>query len=131
REKFPPCTVGRVRGDQNREERRRALALLKPETSPDEPIFVIGVEGTGSFGLDMTASHTCVVMSSGYSPGRMSQTLDRVYGPAQTHPIAYYHIHAVGPAGQRTIDHYIEVARRQGEDLSAWTSDAWVKALGG
>jgi len=128
-EKFPQFEVGSIQGGQKRADRLRSLALLKPETSPTGPVFVCGIEGTGSFGLDMTAAHTCVTMSSGYSPGRNAQTLDRVYGPGQTQPIAYFSIVAVGPKGQRTVDHQIEAARRNGENVAAWTSAAWVKAL--
>lgn len=129
RAKFPQFAIGMILGSQKKEERLTALALLKPETSPEGPVFVAGIEGTGSFGLDMTAAHTCVTMSSGYSPGRVAQTLDRVYGPGQKHPIAYFNIVAVGPRGQKTIDHDILVARLNGEDVAQRTSAAWVKAL--
>ena len=127
--RFPQFETAVVLGGQKRAERLRALALLKPETSPAGPVFVAGIEGTGSFGLDMTASHTCVTIASGYSPGRSRQTLDRVYGPGQQHPIAYYDVVAVGPKGQHTIDHTIVAARRMGEDVATWTAAAWVKAL--
>lgn len=127
--KFPQFETATIMGGQKRAERLRALALLKPETSPKGPVFAIGIEGTGSFGLDMTASHTCVTLSSGYSPGRSAQTLDRVYGPGQRHPIAYYEIVATGPRGEKTIDHVIVGARRAGQDVASWTAQAWVKAL--
>lgn len=128
-EKFPQFTVGTICGGQKRKERLEALALLKPETAPEGPVFVAGIEGTGSFGIDMCAAHTCVSVSSGYSPGRTAQTLDRVYGPGQKHPIAYFEVVAVGPHGQRTIDHQIIAARRAGEDIAKWTAEAWVKKL--
>lgn len=127
--RFPQFEVATIVGGQKRSERLRALSLLKPETSPDAHIFVAGIEGTGSFGLDFTASHTCVTVSSGYSPGRSAQTLDRVYGPGQKEPIAYFDVVAVGPRGQKTIDHAILEARRAGQDVATWTSSAWVKAL--
>ena len=129
RSQFPQFACGAIMGGQKRAERLRALALLKPETSPEGPVFVCGIEGTGSFGLDFTAAHTCVTMSSGYSPGRSAQTLDRVYGPGQRFPIAYYDIVAVGPKGQKTIDRDILLARRAGQDIAEWTSAAWVRAL--
>lgn len=129
--KFSQFAVGSILGGQKKAERLAALALLKPETSPAGPVFVAGIEGTGSFGLDMTAAHTCVTMSSGYSPGRVAQTLDRVYGPGQRYPIAYFNIVAVGPRGQKTIDHDILAARLSGEDIANRTSAAWVKALSG
>lgn len=116
-------------GGQTRAERHRALSLLKPETSPKGPVFIAGVEGTGSFGIDMCAAHTCVTLSSGYSPGRSAQTLDRVYGPGQKFPIAYYNIVAVGPKGQRTIDHDIIQSRMTGENIAQRTVKAWIVAL--
>jgi len=126
---FPQFEMGEIWGRQPRKARLWALALLKPETSPTGPVFVAGIEGTGSFGLDFTAAHTCVTMSSGYSPGRSWQTLDRVYGPGQTEPIAYFNVMAVGPRGQKTVDHRILAARLAGENVATWTSAAWVKAL--
>lgn len=129
KEKFPQFETAVILGGQKKPERLRALSLLKPETSPSGPVFVAGIEGTGSFGLDMSASHTCITISSGYSPGRSAQTLDRVYGPSQTHNIAYYSILATGPAGQRTVDHQIEAARREGQNVADWTAAHWVKVL--
>jgi hypothetical protein len=129
KQKFPQFETATIMGGQKKAERLRALALLKPETSPAGPVFVAGIEGTGSFGLDMCAAHTCVTMSSGYSPGRSAQTLDRVYGPGQKFPIAYYDIVAVGPKGQHTIDRDILLTRRNGEDVAQRTAAHWVKML--
>jgi hypothetical protein len=131
KKKFPQFDVGSIQGGQKKSERLHALSLLKPETAPSGPVFVGGIIGTGSFGLDMCAAHTCVTMSDVYSPGRSAQTLDRVYGPGQKFPIAYYNIVAVGPKGQRTIDHDILTTRLAGEDIATRTAEAWVKALEG
>jgi len=128
-QKFPQFTYGKIHGAQRKDERLRALSLLKPETSPAGPVFVGGTFGTASFGLDMTAAHTSVTMSSDYSPGKFAQSADRMQGPAQTHPIAYFDIVAVGPRGQRTIDHDILAARISGEDVATRTASAWVRAL--
>lgn len=129
KEKFPQFETGLILGGQSKKERIRSLGLLHPDTAPSGPVFIAGIEGTGSFGLNMCASHTCVSMSGGYSPGKTAQTLDRVYGPGQKFPIAYYNIIATGPKGQKTIDHDILLARTSGEDLAQRTASAWVKAL--
>lgn len=129
RKRFPQFETAVIVGGQKRAERLRALSLLKPETAPAGPVFVSGIEGTGSFGLDMCAAHTCVTVSSGYSPGRSAQTLDRVYGPGQKHPISYYEIIAVGPKGQKTIDKDVLVARRDKQDIATWVSSDWVRHL--
>lgn len=126
---FPQFQTAVIMGGQKKDERLHALSLLKPETSPTGPVFVAGIEGTGSFGLDMCAAHTCVTMSSGYSAGRSAQTLDRVYGPNQKYPIAYFDVIAVGPRGQKTIDRDILIARRTGQEIATWTAAHWVKVL--
>jgi len=127
--KFPQFETAVIMGWQRKADRLRGLSLLHPETSPKGPVFVAGVIGTGSFGLNMTAAHTCVTLSEVYSPGKMAQTFDRIYGPGMTEPVAFYSIVAVGPKGQRTIDHDVLAARMSGEDVAARTSAAWVKAL--
>lgn len=129
REKFPNVIIAAIAGGQSRKVRVEALGLLKPETAPPGPVLVIGIFGTGSYGLDMCASHTSVTLSHDYSPGRVAQTADRVYGPAQKHPVAYFNILAVGPKGQKTIDHAIVEARMRGEDVATWTASAWIKAI--
>lgn len=128
-ERYPQFNLGTIHGGQKKADRTAALRLLHPDTSPEGPTFVGGTAGTGSFGLNFTAAHTCITMSSGYSPGQSSQMLDRVYGPGQTQAIAYYAILATGPKGQKTIDAVIEAARRNGENLASWTAEAWIKTL--
>ena len=127
--RFPQLETGLVLGGQKRGDRLHGLSLLHPDTSPAGPVFVGGVIGTGSFGINMTAAHTCVTLSEVYSPGKMAQTLDRIYGPGMTRPVSFYSIVAVGPRGQKTIDHDVLVARMSGEDVATRTSTAWVKAL--
>jgi len=126
---FPQFVMGQVHGGQKKAERMEALKLLHPNTSPNQPVFVGGTFGTGSFGLNMTAAHTSVTISTDYSPGKFAQSADRVYGPGQKEPIAYFDMVATGPKGQKTIDHAIVAARRAGENIATWTASAWVKAL--
>jgi hypothetical protein len=129
-EKFPQFEVGSMIGDQTAADRQRALKLLHPDTSPrDRPVFVGGIYGTGSYGLNFTAAHTSINCSFDYSLGRHLQAKDRVYGPGQTEPIAYYDIIATGPSGQKTIDHVIVAARKKNEDIADYTTTTWVKAL--
>ncbi len=129
-ERFPQFEIGSLHGGNKKAERHDAMRLLHPDSSPkDRPVFVGGIEGTGSFGVNMTAAHTSIDYSSGYSPGRYLQKADRIYGPGMTAPCAYYSILAVGPKNQRTIDHQIEAARRDGTHVATWTAAHWIKAL--
>lgn len=124
--------VAALWGGQTPTERTRVVKLLHPDTSPkDKPVIVVGVERTGSFGLDFTAASVSINLSAGYSPGLSAQKDDRIYGPRQQHPVAYYNIVATGPKGEKTIDHVILAARRAGEDVAQWTAAAWVSAIRG
>lgn len=126
---FPQMAIGALHGGNTKAERREAMRLLHPDSAPAGSVFVGGIEGTGSFGISLMAAHTSIDYSSGYSPGRYAQKADRIYGPGQGHPCAYFNIVAVGPRGQRTIDHDILVARMSGEHVASRTASAWVKAL--
>jgi SNF2 family DNA or RNA helicase len=126
---FPEMTVGSLHGDQKKTERQEAIRLLHPSTSPPGPVFVAGTYGTGSFGLNFTAANTSINCSFDFSLGKFLQASDRVYGPGQTKPVAYFDLVARGPKGQKTIDHHIVQARRNNEDLATWTTAAWITAL--
>jgi len=129
-EAYPQFQIGSIQGGQSKEQRMDAMQLLHPSSSPkDVPVFVGGTYGTGAFGLNFTAANTSVNVSFDYSLGKFLQSKDRVYGPGQVSPVAYFDIIATGPDGQRTIDHAIVAARRANEDVANWTTAAWVKAL--
>lgn len=128
-QRFPTMIVAGLHGGQSKKDRKAVKALLKPETAPPGPVFVGGTLGTGSFGLDFSASHTSVNYSYTHSLRKFLQSGDRVYGPGQVAPIDYFDIVAVGPKGQKTYDSVIVQARRTKQDLATWTTDAWVKAL--
>jgi len=121
--------VDYIAGGQKKGDRREALRLLKPASAPEGAVFFGGTFGTGSYGLDFSASHTVINCSFDYSSRKFSQAQDRVLGPAQTHAVSYFDLVARGPKGQRTIDNIILDARRGKTDLMNWTASAWVKAL--
>jgi hypothetical protein len=126
---FPQMRTGYIAG-QKKSERMEAMQLLHPETSPkDVPVAVVGIVGTGAYGLDFSAAALSINLSYVYSLGKHLQGQDRIYGPMQTKPCAYYNIVAVGPSGQKTIDHAIVAARQNNEDIANWTQAAWIKAL--
>jgi len=128
-QKFPQFTTGRIIGGQKKAERQEAMRLLHPETSPSGPVFVGGTYGTGSFGLNFTAAHLSINVSFDFSLGKFLQAKDRVYGPGQTKPVAYFDIVATGPKGQKTIDHHIVEARLNNENIATWTTAMWVQKL--
>ncbi len=128
--RFPQVAVGRIAGNPTKTERKDALALLHPETAPrDAAVFVGGTFGTGAFGLNLSAASLSVCLSFDYSLGKYRQTAERVIGPDMLGPASYLDVVAVGPKGQKTIDHAIVAARRANEDVADWTTAAWVKKL--
>lgn len=129
KKKFPQFEVASICGGQKKAERQRTMQLLHPETTIEGPVFVGGTFGTGSFGLNFTAANHSVNCSFDFSLGKFKQSADRVYGPGMIGPAAYFDIVAVGPNGQKTIDHHIVKTRRMNEDIATWTTDAWIKAL--
>ncbi len=123
-----PIKIARLWGGQKTEEREEALHLLHPE-GPPGPGIVLGTLGTGAFGLNLSAAHTVMYVSSDSKLSVYLQSLDRVHRPGQRFPVSYFHVIATGPDGQKTIDHTIVSALRRKEDLATWTCSAWVKAL--
>lgn len=129
REVFPGLTVAQMMGGQKKAEREATMRLLHPMTAPPGPALVAATLGTGSKGLNFTASHTVVNLSLDYSLEKYLQSSDRVHRPGQVHPVSYFDIVATGPKGQKTIDHTIIKARRKKEDLATWTTAAWIRAI--
>lgn len=121
--------VGQIHGGQKRAEREAALRLLDPRTAPPGPVFFGGTYGTGALGINLTACHTVINMSTDYSLWKSQQTAARVDRPGQTHAVSYYDIVAVGPRGQKTIDHAVIKARREREDVATWTASRWLAAI--
>lgn len=121
--------VGEIRGGQSPAEREAAVRLLDPRTMPAGPVVVVGITDAGSFGLNLTGSHTVCYLSNSYRPLTRNQSEDRVHRPGQTEPVSYFDFVAEGPQGQRTVDHVIMKALRDKNDVATWTSSAWVRAL--
>lgn len=127
--KWGLVNVGGIYGGQKKGERQRALRLLNPDTVTPAPVDVVGTLGSGAKGLNLAGSHTVMEMSYDFRLGTWMQALDRVHRPGQKFPVSYFILRAVGPQGQRTIDHLIIKARDGKLDLATMTTSAWVKEL--
>lgn len=127
--KFPGVITGQVVGGQKPAERQYALRLMDPRTSPDEPVLVAGTPSTGSMGLDFTASHIVVYMSNDYNLKTRLQSEDRNHRPGQRHDVSYFDIVAVGPTGQKTMDHAVLKNLLSKRDMATMTASDWVSAL--
>ena len=116
-------------GQSVKAEREVALRLLHPKTAPQGPATVGATHGTGALGLNFTACRTVMDMSYDFSPWKKKQGDSRFNRPGQTGPVSFFYLVAVGPKGQKTIDHHVIMTRLGKANVNDWTTSAWVKAL--
>lgn len=121
--------VGIIIGGQKLDERAIAVQLLDPRTAPEGPAIVVGSPYAGGKGLTLTAAHTVVYLSNGYSLGARLQSEDRVHRAGQRNVVSYFDLVATGPQGQKTVDLAVIQALQRKDDLSTATTSAWLSAL--
>jgi hypothetical protein len=126
---FPSLRVGRIVGGQTEEERSTAVRLLDPAAHEPGPCAVVGSPQAGALGINLADCAHVLYLSNDYSLKTRLQSIDRVHRPGQTRRPWYGDLAAVGPSGQRTVDHLILAALARKTDLSTWTTKDWVEAL--
>lgn len=131
---LPSAAIGAACGESVlglpvKAEREHALRLLHPRTAPEGPALVGATQGTGALGLNFTACRTVLDMSYDFSPWKKKQGDSRVNRPGQTGPVSFFYLIAVGPKGQKTIDHHIMMSRLGKMNVNDFTTSAWVKIL--
>jgi hypothetical protein len=127
--RYPALHLGTIVGGQKPEDRNRALQLLDPRTMADGPTIVVGTPSTGSMGLNLVGSHTVLYMSNDHNLKTRLQSEDRTHRPGQRYDVRYFDIVAVGPNGQRTIDHGILKSLLAKEDMANMTAKAWMSVI--
>lgn len=120
--------VVRVYGQQDPKERERAKTLLAPGGDPTPGIAVANAFAGGA-SLNFAASQLTVFLGHEYSHRVRRQAEGRTDRPGQTGRVTFLDVLAVGPQGQRTVDHQIVAAQRRGEELETWGAQEWLKAL--
>lgn len=121
--------VGILMGGQRKDDRERTRRLLDPRTAPPGPVVVAGTVQTGAMGQNFTAAHNVIDLSYPWSLFIHQQSRDRVHRPGQVYPVSYTYLRAVGPRGQKTIDHQILKALETKQDVARWTTEAWRSML--
>ncbi len=112
-----------------KQEREDALRLLHPKTAPAGPVTVGATQGTGAMGLNFTACRTVLDLSYDFSPFKKRQGDARVNRPGQTGKVSFFYLVAIGPKGQKTIDHHIMMTRLGKMNVNDLTVAAWVSLL--
>lgn len=118
-----------VLGGKQKDERETALRLLHPKTAPIGPATVGATQGTGAVGLNFTACRTVLDMSYDASAWKKRQGDARVNRTGQTGPVSFFYLVAVGPRGQKTMDHHLMMLRLGKMNVNDLTVAAWVSML--
>lgn len=125
---YPTHEVLKFYGEQDPDERKRAKMLLAPGGDPT-PGIVIANAQSGGAAVNLAAAWLTIFLGNSYSHRLRRQAEGRTDRPGQTRRCTFLDVLAVGPKGQRTVDHEIAAALRRGEALEDWGAKEWLKAL--
>jgi hypothetical protein len=121
--------VGQIVGGQHSDEREAAKRILTPQTCPEGAAGVVGSPMAGGMGLTLVATHNVLYCSNDQSLKVRLQSEDRPHRPGQVNNVNYYDIVAVGPQGQKTVDHKTILSLQRKYDLAELTTRGWIEAL--
>jgi SNF2 family DNA or RNA helicase len=137
-------TTYRIYGGQHpneREEAIRKFSRVSPypsngtqgaETSvgsDSNHAVLLGQSRAGGIGLNLVAAALAIYCSNSYSHVVRKQSEDRIHRLGQSRPCTIMDVLAVGPKGERTMDHQVLRALLHKEDLERWTTEQWKEAL--
>jgi hypothetical protein len=126
-ELLPTIAVTQIYGGQSQKERDMHLTEFSA-VSPRK-VVMLAQQHAGGFGLNLTRASTAVYLSNSFSHTDRIQSEDRCHRIGQHNPCLYLDVLAVGPRGQRTVDHCILDALRAKKGLAEMTCAGWRKAL--
>lgn len=114
---------------QQKKEEREATKLAFAPGAPAGPAFLVGHPAAGGAGLNFASAPLAIYATSPWGLKDRLQSEGRINRPGQTQPVRFVDIVAVGPKGQRTVDHAVLAALRTNGDVAAWTAATWRKVL--
>jgi len=120
--------VYQLRGGQTKDERHAAKTFLAPGGNRRRGA-VVGNQKAGGASLNFAGANIAVYLSNGLGLLERTQSIGRIERPGATQPMLIVDVVAVGPKGQKTIDHAILRALRSKDDMARWTVDQWRKIL--
>jgi hypothetical protein len=119
-------TVPRVeylRGGQTPDQRTAAKKLLAPGSKAHGA--VVGNPAAGGASLNYAGAPLMVFLSYGPRLIERTQSIGRIERPGAVEPMLVADVVAVGPKGQKTIDHKVLKALRSKDDMASWTYARW------
>jgi hypothetical protein len=120
--------VAPIYGQQKPDERREIKRLLAPGGDAGPAIGVVNPQSGGA-GLNLAAAQIAVFAAWAGSLRVRQQAEGRLDRPGQTGRVTYLDILAVGPNGERTVDHGLAAGLRRDEEMANWTKDQWRELL--
>lgn len=112
---------------QGKKEREEAIG--KFSHFDRSPALLAGQVQAGGFGLNLVGADAVAYISNDFNLLTRLQSEDRVHRPGQLRNVLYRDFLAVGPKGQKTVDHAVLKALKGKHDLATWTCNAWKQAL--
>src|SRR5262245_60749972 len=128
--RYPYHLVTKLYGGMRPADVEFAQRLLAPG-GDDRPAIVVANAAAGGVGLNLARAATCIFLANDFSFRTRRQAEGRVDRPGQTQRVTFLDVLAVGPDGDRTIDHYILDAIRRKEAIEHWTTREWLRVLEG
>jgi len=115
-------------GKQKKADRVAAKHALAPGGNPGSAA-VVGQQQAGGASLNFSAASMAIYMSNDCSLKNRVQSWGRIERPGQMERMQLVDVVAVGPKGQKTIDHVVLSAIRRKDDMARWSVDEWRRKL--
>jgi len=118
-------------GGQDKAERTAAQSAFAPGTTISEKAILVGHPAAGGAGINLSAAHLAIYATNGFSLKDRLQSEGRINRPGQTRHVQFCDVIAVGPKGQKTLDHAVVDVLRNKKDVASWTVENWRAAVAG
>jgi len=118
-------------GQQDPAQRKDALIAFAPGSPLTSPAMLVGHPAAGGAGINLSGASLAIYATNGFSLKDRLQSEGRLNRPGQTRPVRFCDVIAVGPKGQKTLDHAVVDVLRNKKDVSDWTVANWRAAVAG
>lgn len=117
-----------LRGQQKPADRDATKAAFAPGTTVERAAMV-GHPRAGGAGLNFSSASLAIHVTNGWSWRNRHQADGRLDRPGQQRRPRFVDVVAVGPQGQKTVDHGIMAALRTNADVADWTAAMWRRVI--
>jgi SNF2 family DNA or RNA helicase len=117
--------VYEIYGSQPLPDRARSVERFARARAADGFAVLLAQPAAGGFGLDLSAISDVLHYSRDFNALTFWQSSARVRHGLKSVPIGSTYLLATGPRGQQTVDHVIDRALRQREEVARWTAARW------